>query len=80
MAGDESNPPVPMGEVIAKELELVGSHGMQAFEYGRMLNMITIGILKPELLISDQVGLEDIVRLLPAMNQFPGSGVTVAVL
>lgn len=80
MAGPESNPPVPMGDVIAKELHLLGSHGMQAFEYGRMLNMISAGVLTPELLISDVVSLEQAAELLPRMNEFPGTGVTVATI
>ncbi|MFM7924991.1 MAG: zinc-binding dehydrogenase, partial [Planctomycetaceae bacterium] len=43
LAGQESNPPVPMSLVIAGELEILGSHGMQAFEYPRMLRMISAG-------------------------------------
>lgn len=80
MTGTEADPAVPMSEVIAKELELIGSHGMQAFEYGRLLGMITSGRLRPERLISDRVSLEQAALLLPRMNEFPGTGVTVATI
>lgn len=77
MAGSEANPPIPMGLVIANELEILGSHGMQAFEYPRMLDMIEAGSLAPQMLISDRINLTQAAQLLPRMNEFPGDGVTV---
>lgn len=77
MLGSEADPPIPMGTVIANELEIIGSHGMQAFEYDRMLRMISSGRLHPELLISDRVTLTQAAALLPQMHEFPGNGVTV---
>ncbi|MCP4508980.1 MAG: zinc-binding dehydrogenase, partial [Fuerstiella sp.] len=41
--GTEVNPPISMSTVVAKELELYGSHGMQALEYAPMLQMIETG-------------------------------------
>lgn len=75
--GSEADPPIPMGSVIANELEILGSHGMQAFEYGRMLAMIESGALQPSLLISHRVSLTEAALLLPKLNEFPGNGVTV---
>ena len=75
--GTEADPPIPMGAVIGKELEILGSHGMQAYEYNRMLGMITAGLLQPASLISDVVTLEKGALLLPQLNEFPGTGVTV---
>jgi alcohol dehydrogenase len=77
MLGAEADPPVPMSAVIANELEIIGSHGMQAFEYGRMLRMISSGALRPDVLISDRVTLTQAAELLPGMHEFPGHGVTV---
>ena len=77
MAGPDADPPIPMGVVIANELELIGSHGMQAFEYGRMLSMIEAGTLNPSMLISDRITLTEAASLLPGMHEFPGTGVTV---
>ncbi len=77
LLGSESDPPVPMGAVIANELQILGSHGMQAFEYHRMLSLIESGAIKPAMLISDRVSLTEASLLLPKMNEFPGHGVTV---
>ncbi|HQZ66492.1 MAG TPA: zinc-dependent alcohol dehydrogenase family protein [Planctomycetaceae bacterium] len=77
MLGSDADPPIPMGSVIANELEIIGSHGMQAFEYSRMLRMISAGTLQPELLISNRVTLTEAAALLPKMHEFPGNGVTV---
>ncbi len=77
MSGPAADPPLPMAAVIGKELELLGSHGMQAFEYPRMLAMMADGQLQPDRLISNRVTLTEAAELLPRMHQFPGSGVTV---
>ena len=77
MLGSESDPPVPMSAVIGRELEIIGSHGMQAFRYDLMLEMIGHGKLNPSQLISDRVTLEQAADILPRMNEFPGTGVTV---
>lgn len=48
MLADHSTPAIPMSKVIAYELEICGSHGMQAHRYGAMMEMITSGKLAPE--------------------------------
>jgi alcohol dehydrogenase len=77
MLGSQADPPIPMSEIIGKELELYGSHGMQAFEYDRMLQMIAAGQLKPDELISDVINLNQGAELLTRMDQFPNPGITV---
>jgi alcohol dehydrogenase len=77
MAGKDANPPVPMGLLIGRELEILGSHGMQAHQYDRMLRMIARGTLHPEKLISETVTLSRAAELLPQLHDFPGQGVTV---
>jgi alcohol dehydrogenase len=77
MAGSDADPPVPMSAVIGNELEIIGSHGIQAFEYSRMFRMMSSGTLRPGLLISDRVTLTQAAELLPRMHAFPGNGVTV---
>ena len=77
MLAEERNVSMPMFEVIAKELEIVGSHGMQAHRYGEMLRMILSGALKPARLIGKTVGLEEAGAELAAMGDFKGRGVTV---
>lgn len=77
MAGDHADPQVPMGKVIAKELEILGSHGMQAHRYGAMLDMIGSGKLDPQLLVGDQISLEDAPEALMNMDKFQAVGATV---
>ncbi|NQT87856.1 zinc-dependent alcohol dehydrogenase family protein [bacterium] len=77
LLADESSPPVPMDKVIGRELEIVGSHGMQAHAYGRMMDMIVSGKLRPELLVGKRVTLADSLRELETMDDFTGAGVTV---
>ena len=47
MTGDHRSTLVPMDRVIAWELEMVGSHGLQAHEYDRMLRMVESGFVDP---------------------------------
>ncbi len=71
------NPSIPMDKVTANELEILGSHGMQAHEYGTMLEMINKGLLQPEKLIGKTISLEESLRELANMDNFSGTGVTV---
>jgi alcohol dehydrogenase len=66
-----------MGVVMFNELELVGSHGMQAHAYGPMLDMITSGLLQPEKLISRTVSLGEATTILEKMGDHPPTGVAV---
>lgn len=77
MVADQSHPAVPMDMVIAKELEILGSHGMQAHQYGRLLEMIRAGKLHPEKLIGKTISLEEALQELVAMNDFAGSGAMI---
>ena len=77
MLGDHSTPAVPMSRVIAHELEILGSHGMQAHRYDVMMNMILSGKLSPERLVGQEISLEASIDALMTMDQFPGVGTTV---
>ena len=77
LAGEHRHPPIPMDRVIAWELEILGSHGMQAHRYGEMLTLIREGKLNPDRLIGDRISLEAAPAALAAMDDFPGTGVTV---
>jgi alcohol dehydrogenase len=77
LPGDQRHPPVPMDRVIADELEILGSHGMQAHRYADMLAMVRDGLLRPDKLVGERIGLDDVPRALPAMGNFDGIGVTV---
>jgi len=77
MAGDDYLPEIPMHLVVANELEIIGSHGMQAHCYPEMMGMIKTGLLQPDKLIGDLITLEEGAALLPQMNKFQGVGVKV---
>ncbi len=77
MVADYRDAPVPFNRVIAMELEILGSHGMQAHAYAPMLQMILDKKLKPRELINDTVSLDESAAALQAMGDFRGVGVTV---
>lgn len=77
VTGDHQHPNIPMDKVIADELEIYGSHGMQAFKYPEMLTMISSGGLRPQQMISNTISLEEATTILPKMNEFEHSGVLV---
>ena len=68
---------IPMNLVIANELEILGSHGMQAHKYPEMLEMIRQGKLQPQKLIGKTVSLDESIEELMNMDSFEGTGVTV---
>jgi len=77
MAGADYRPAVALELVIANELEIVGSHGMQAHAYGRMLQMIQEGKLKPQDLVGQTVDLERAAAALSDPAALQVAGVTV---
>ena len=77
MLGEHTTPQVPMAKVIGKELEILGSHGMQAHRYGAMLDMIASGKLDPSRLVGDRISLEDAPAALMNMDRFQSIGATV---
>ena len=77
LVGDQRHTAVPMDQVVANELEIVGSHGMQAFYYDEMLQLIMNGRLQPQKLIGKTVTLEEGAAELIQMDKFSGVGVTV---
>ncbi len=77
MVGDFQHPAIPMNLVIAKELEILGSHGMQAHRYPEMLEMIQEGRLFPEKLVGKTISLEESLDALVNLDKFEGIGVTV---
>ncbi|MEM7504329.1 MAG: zinc-dependent alcohol dehydrogenase family protein [Pseudomonadota bacterium] len=58
LAGPDSDPPIPMHLAIANELEIIGSHGMQASRYPTMLDMLSDGRLRPERLVTRTIQLD----------------------
>ena len=77
MTGNHKNPKVQMDKILADELEIIGSHGMQAYKYPDMLEMIKSGKLQPEKLIEKTISLKESTLALPNMDRFDHKGVWV---
>jgi alcohol dehydrogenase len=77
MLGDHARAQVPMAKIIAHELEVYGSHGMQAFRYRDMMSMISTGKLTPRKLVGKHLGLDEAPSALMNMDRFEGLGISV---
>ena len=69
--------PEPMGRVIAYELDLLGSHGMAAVDYPKMMAMVESDKLHPDLLVGHTVGLKEGASRLVELGRESGFGVGV---
>jgi len=72
------DPRLPLGTVIARELTVLGSHGMPAHDYPALLDLVLSGSLRPQDLISRRITLAEAPAALAAMST-PGApaGVTL---
>ena len=78
LLGPDAAPPLPMDLVIARELEIYGSHGMAARDYPAMLAMVAEGALRPDRLLGEVIGLDGAAAALAAMDRPPvTAGMTV---
>lgn len=77
MLAGEKDALLPMDRIIARELEIYGSHGMQAHQYPAIFEMILADKIKPGRLVTRQVSLEESLVVLQTMGEFNSPGVTV---
>lgn len=77
MLGNQSTPPIPMDLVMGNELEIVGSHGMAAYRYPEMMQLIECGELNPEALIGQEISLDQSADALADFETFNKTGITV---
>lgn len=74
----EGPTPLPMDVVVARELEIRGSHGMPAGSYGHLMSLavrVDLGAL-----ITRRITLDQVSEALPAMGGGSGPGITVITL
>jgi len=69
MLGESAESAVPMGRVIAQELEILGSHGMPAHDYPEMLALVTSGRLDVHRLVGRVIPLDEAPAALAAMSE-----------
>lgn len=77
MLGGHNHPVIPMDKVIARELEIYGSHGIQAYKYPLLFELIQSGKVDPSKLIGKTISLEEGAVALTEMDSFAGTGVKV---
>lgn len=77
MLGNDSEAPMPMARIIGWELEVCGSHGMQAWRYGSMLSMIATGKLEPQRLIGRHIDLTEAIDAMTGMDASTDVGISV---
>jgi len=68
----QGRPLIPMERVVAMELELLGSHGMAAHAYPELLDLVVSGRLRPDLLVTREIGLKDAAQALAEVGRAPG--------
>lgn len=74
---DHKHPIIPMDKVVAHEIEILGSHGMQAFRYDAVFEMIKSRKVQPQLLLGKTISVDEVPKALVNMNKFENLGVTV---
>lgn len=77
MLADDATPPVPMTLLHSREIELIGSHGMPAHAYPRLLAMVASGRVEPGALVTAHLSLSAGAEHLMRMAEFPGTGMAV---
>lgn len=79
LLGEDAEPSLPMGRVIAQELQIRGSHGLAAAEYAEMLAEIARGTLDLSRTVGRVIGMADLPSAMVAMGSPPtAAGMTVA--
>jgi len=68
---------LPIDIIVLKEVRIIGSLGMQAPNFSRMLHMVESRRLNPGKLVHRKIKLEEASSVLEAMDKFGTVGVTV---
>jgi threonine dehydrogenase-like Zn-dependent dehydrogenase len=79
LAGDERGAGgvgIPMAELISRELEIAGVHGMPVRDYPALLRLVASGAVDPARLIGRRITLQEAAAALAAMDR-PAEGITV---
>lgn len=65
---------LPLGLVVARELRVLGSHGMAASDYPDLLAAVVAGTVRPDRLVTETMSLAQAAAALPAMAGAGGPG------
>ena len=79
LLGEEADPSLPIGRVIAEELQILGSHGLAVAEYAGLLDDVATGRLDLAGTVGRVIDAEQLPAAMVAMDQPPiTAGMTVA--
>jgi D-arabinose 1-dehydrogenase-like Zn-dependent alcohol dehydrogenase len=68
---------LPVDQIVLREIQFVGSLGIQSFRYPAILRMIERGLLQPRKLISETIPIERAFGVLQQMSTFENAGISV---
>jgi D-arabinose 1-dehydrogenase-like Zn-dependent alcohol dehydrogenase len=68
---------LPIDIIVLKEVQIIGSLGMQAPRFGDMLSMVEAGRLHPGRLVHRTIGLGEVSGVIESMDKYGTLGVTV---
>lgn len=74
---ENENTSIPMQRVISHELEILGSHGIQALRYQEIFDWIAEGKINPRKIVSGIISLPQAPRILERIAQQPPLGVVI---
>ena len=77
LLAEHSRPALPMDRVVGWELEIRGSHGMQAHRYPAMMEMMRAGKLQPQKLLGKRITLDEAPAALMRMGTSSDPGISV---
>ncbi len=77
LTDQETLPAALIRRVIGNELEIKGSHGLQAHAYPGLFSLIQSGALDPTLLVERSTTLDQAPAALEALQEYRGCGVTI---
>jgi alcohol dehydrogenase len=77
LTGRDQIPLALVSRLIAWELEMIGSHGLQAHAYPSLFELIERGKLDPAQLVERELPLDQAPRELASLDGYRGCGVTV---
>lgn len=77
LTNQDEIPAALINRIIGRELEIVGSHGLQAHAYPALLDLIQSGKLDPTCLIDRTATLDEAPSALASMDGYRGCGITV---
>jgi alcohol dehydrogenase len=77
LGGVDAQPRLPMELVVARELEILGSHGLAAADYAPLMSLVTSGKLDPRRLVRRIIALSEAPDALVELGRFNHAGITV---